>query len=122
MIAFALAKPMMSLTGEQWPLFLLPEAGGRYFYVTNIFLYIFLLHFVSRLGRYAKIILATITIAMLPLYYSYYKIPAMEEVGYRNGVIGYESLSVGESISIPINPPGWFLTLIKQLQRNCYGW
>lgn len=57
MIGFALAKPMIASSGEQWPL-LLPGTGGRYFYVTNIFLFALLLYMVSKLEKYDKYILA----------------------------------------------------------------
>lgn len=114
MIGFALAKPMIASSGEQWPLLLFPGTGGRYFYVTNIFLFALLLYIVSQLGKYDKYILAVMFFIMAPLYKSYYKISALDEVGYMNSIVKYESINVGESMSIPINPPGWYLVLTKK--------
>lgn len=69
---------------------------------------------VSKLGKYDKYILAVIFFIMVPLYGSYYKIPPLGEIGYKSSILEYESINVGESISIPINPPGWFLVLTKK--------
>lgn len=113
MIGFALAKPMISLTEPQWPLLLSAGAGERYFFVTNFFMFCHVVFLVSRLGRFALTGLLLLTIFMLPLYASYFKIPPLAEVGYKEKINRFQQLPKGETMVIDINPPGWKMQLTR---------
>lgn len=113
MIGFSLAKPMMAANTEQWPIFLLPGAGQRYFIVTNTFFCAFILYIMHKLTN-GSIKAAIIFILLpLPLYATYFKIYPLKDVSYKENIMKYYELKNGESINIPINP-GWQFTLIKK--------
>lgn len=114
MIGFAMAKPMMSITEPQWPVFFGPVNGQRYFFVTNFAFYCYLLFVAFRLSRYTKVILpamAVITIAVLIPSFSMLPMP---ESGFRQDIEKFNDAPQGERMDIRINPPGWTMTLIKK--------
>ena len=114
MIGFALAKPMMSLDQPQWPTFLIPGGGERYFFITNFALFCLMLFVISRLASGSLTMLLLISFVMLPILLRGFSIPPMAEVGYREDVEKFKSLPAGESMQIRINPPGWFMQLNKK--------
>lgn len=113
MIGFALAKPMISLTEPQWPLILNAGSGERYFFVTNFFLFCHVVFLVSRLGRFAPTGLLLLSMVMLPLYTTYFEIPPLAEVGYKDQIARFQTLPKGKTMAIDINPPGWKMQLSR---------
>ena len=114
MIGFALAKPMISMTDPQWPVLLNAGAGERYFIVTNLFFFSFVVYIFSKLGKLSEIAVLLLSIAMLPLYIQYFNISPLAEVGYKESIDRFIMLNKGESMDIDINPPGWKMHLIKR--------
>lgn len=114
MIGFALAKPMMSLDQPQWPTFLIPGGGERYFFVTNFAFFCLLLFVVHRISSQSLAPLMIISIIALPVLLCGFSIPPMAEVGYRSDLQSFNALSPGESMQIRINPPGWTMQLHKK--------
>ena len=113
MIGFSLARPMMANEAEQWPVFLIPGAGQRYFIVTNIFFFAFALYVLSKLTRGKSISAVVLTVLLTPLYTSYFDIYPLKDMGYKEQIMKYNELKKGESITIMINP-GWSYRLIKK--------
>ena len=113
MIAFSLAKPMMANQSEQWPVFLIPGAGQRYFFITNLFFFSFALYILHKLSKGKSSAAIYLTILLIPLYASYFKIYPLKDVGYKENIMKYYNLNQGEKINILINP-GWKFTLIKK--------
>lgn len=113
MIGFSLARPMMANAAEQWPVFLIPGAGQRYFIVTNIFFFAFVLYVLNKLTHGKPITAIILTLILTPLYTSYFNIYPLKDVAYKQNIMKYYDLKPGESINILINP-GWQFTLIKK--------
>lgn len=118
MISFGLAKPMMSMQDPQWPLFLTPDTGERYFFVTNVAFYSFVLFIISRVARANQkaghLFLLGINVVMIILYSNYFKISPLVEVGYKQQIEDFKNSPVGTEQDININPPGWKMHLIKK--------
>ncbi|WP_342753729.1 glucosyl transferase [Pantoea sp. MBD-2R] len=114
MIGFALAKPMMSPTEPQWPVFLMGGAGERYFFVTNFSLFCFILFMLSKVDKYSKIILPLLAVIVLPVLISSFKIKPLDEVGYMKDIEKFKTIPDGQEMEIQINPPGWAMNLIKK--------
>lgn len=114
MIGFALAKPMMSLDQPQWPTFLIPGGGERYFFITNFSFYCLLLCLISRFWNRSISPLMLMVIVTMPLMIRGYIMPPMAEVGYKDDVMKFIKMNPGESMPIHINPPGWEMNLLKK--------
>ncbi|KAA6002035.1 glucosyl transferase [Pantoea sp. ARC270] len=113
MLGFALAKPMMSMTDPQWPLFLSPLGGERYFFVTNIAFFSFITFLTSKTKRPA-IALLCLNILMATMYIRHFHIYPYFEVGYKEQIRLFENSPPGTEADISINPPGWKMHLIKK--------
>ncbi|MDR9889825.1 glucosyl transferase [Pseudenterobacter timonensis] len=113
MISFSLARPMMANEAEQWPVFLYPGAGQRYFIVTNIFFFAFALYVIHRLTGGKSLSALLLSALLVPLYASYFNIYPLKDMAYKDQVMKYHELNKGESIMIHINP-GWSFSLIKK--------
>lgn len=113
MLGFALAKPMMSMTDPQWPLFLSPLGGERYFFVTNIAFFCFITFMISRTKK-PMIALLCLNILMGTMYVRHFHIYPYFQVGYKEQVEAFEKSPSGTEADISINPPGWKMHLIKK--------
>lgn len=114
MIAFALAKPMISMTQPQWPCLLNPNAGERYFYITNFGFFCFILSILNR-NHVAKVVITYALFAlMIPLFFISFSVQPNADTGYLNDIKKFNALPRGETMSININPPGWTMQLIKK--------
>lgn len=114
MIGFALAKPMMSLDQPQWPTFLIPGGGERYFFITNFSFYCLLLCVINRFWKNSNLPLMLMVVVTMPLMIRGYIMLPMAEVGYKDDVITFSKMKAGESMHIHINPPGWEMNLLKK--------
>ncbi|MGC0826459.1 glucosyl transferase [Pantoea agglomerans] len=113
MLGFALAKPMMSMTDPQWPLFLSPLGGERYFFVTNIAFFCFITFIASKTKR-PFVALLCLNIFMIPMYIRHFQIYPYFEVGYKQQIEAFDKAASGTEADISINPPGWKMHLIKK--------
>nr|DAM64850.1 MAG TPA: hypothetical protein [Caudoviricetes sp.] len=113
MLGFALAKPMMSMTDPQWPLFLSPPGGERYFFVTNIAFFCFITFLASRTKK-PMVALLCINLLMTPMYIRHFKIYPYYEVGYEQQIEKFVNAPPKTESDIDINPPGWKMHLIKK--------
>ena len=113
MLGFALAKPMMSMTYAQWPLFLSPLGGERYFFVTNIAFFCFITFLASKTKR-PLVALLCLNIIMVPMYIRHFHIYPYFDVGYKQQIEEFDKAKLGTESDISINPPGWNMHLIKK--------
>lgn len=114
MFGFALAKPMMSITDPQWPVFFGPGNGERYFFVTNFAFFCFTLYLANRMGVFRNIfITAILLIGVFGAIKGFHMNP-MPDVGFKDDIQSFQSLPKGERMNIRINPPGWTMELIKK--------
>jgi hypothetical protein len=113
-IAFSLASPMMSLDKPQWPIFLNAGTGERYFFISNFSFFCMLLYLVHKAGKVAQPVIAMLFIVLAPLFFSYFSIPPLSQVGYQDDLAKFGSLHKGDSMDLHINPPGWAMHLIKR--------
>lgn len=113
-LSLALCKPIIDPSGEQWPLFFIPIAGGRYFFITGMAVFCLALFFIDRFFKKPSIALAVFLIALSPSFYNTFRIPPMIDVGYTEGINKLEQAQAGETVIINTNPPGWKMSLIKK--------
>ncbi|EPG9736030.1 hypothetical protein KE027_002450, partial [Citrobacter freundii] len=96
MITFALAKPMMSNIDPQWPKFLIPGSGDRYFFITNVFFFAFIIYLISLVGKFSNILIIIFLIILTPLASTYASIYPLAEYGYKDNIKKYYELKDGE--------------------------
>lgn len=113
MIGFALAKPMMSITNPQWPVFLL-GAGERYFFVTNFALACFILLAISKAKKFSYPLLFVFAVLFVPISIYNFTFKPMDDVGFKEDINKFSELKPGERMEVHVNPRGWTMTLIKQ--------
>lgn len=113
MFGFALAKPMMSITEPQWPVFFGPGNGERYFFVTNFVFFCFVLYLVSKTGAAGKYVLPAVAVVTVCTVISDFRIKPMPEVGFKEDMVRFNSMRRGEKMDLRINPPGWTMELKK---------
>lgn len=112
---FSIAKPMISSDLPQWPLLLGTTAGERYFYITNFAFFCFVLYLISKLGAAAHKTLFVFSLALIPLFIMNFRITALPDVGYHEGLARLRTARVGEIVTIRLNPGGLrILTLQKK--------
>jgi len=114
MIGFALAKPMMSITDPQWPVFFIPGSGERYFFVTNFAFFCFILFMISKTGKAGKFVLPALCLFTLILVSRDFRMDPYADVGFAKSISDFNSLPKGQVQDIHINPPGWVMTLDKK--------
>jgi len=114
MIGFALAKPMMSITDPQWPVFFIPGSGERYFFVTNFAFFCFILFMISKAGKAVKFALPALCLFTLLLVSRDFRMQPYADVGFAKDISEFSSLPEGQVKDIHINPPGWIMTLHKK--------
>lgn len=113
-IFVALYKPIITPSGEQWPLFFIPIVGCRYFIVSGLAifcLYAYTVKELTSLHRTLPYILSAPVILLLGVSYS---IPRLNNVGFEDDINKYKNSKEGESVTLHTNPPGWYINLIKK--------
>lgn len=114
MIGFALAKPMMSITDPQWPVFFGPVNGQRYFFVTNFAFYCFVLFLISKISFKNKFIAPAFSLITIAILLPSFSMTPMPESGFKEDMVKFSDMGVGSKMDIRINPPGWTMQLIKK--------
>lgn len=112
----ALSFPLVNKTDPQWPLLLLPGVGGRYWFISILAFVSVLVWSLRRSSAFISRLLAgfalVIMIGGIILDWRY---PAFKDLNFRGHASRFESASVGTQVTIPINPPGVSMVLIKHL-------
>lgn len=114
MIGFALAKPMMSISDPQWPVFFGPVNGQRYFFVTNFAFYCFILYLISRLSFISNYILPAASVITIAILLPSFRMAPMPESGFKEDMLKFSDINRGDKMDVRINPPGWTMLLIKK--------
>ncbi|WP_215846319.1 glucosyl transferase [Candidatus Pantoea bituminis] len=114
MFGFALAKPMMSITDPQWPVFFGPGNGERYFFVTNFAFFCFILFIVSKITKGQDIVFSALLAIALIGSSQDFRMNKLPDVGYQDDLKKLQSAEVGDHVTLRINPPGWTMMLIKK--------
>ena len=114
-LLISLAKPMASLSQNQWYILSLPGAGTRYWFIPMlafVFCLVFLLKKQNSIYiRLLSIILFAIMSVGVVWDWSHHE---WEDLHYVEYAEKFEQLPVGEEFKIPIHPKGWEMTLIKK--------
>jgi hypothetical protein len=110
--ASALISPQVSAFAPQWPLLFLPGTGGRYWFIPMLAFITVVVWMLGRSGKsgvFAKILLAIMFIGII----GDWRHSPFTDLNFKKYAHQLETSSKGLQISIPINPPGWSMTLIK---------
>lgn len=110
----SLYKPVINHTDEQWPLFLIPIVGCRYFILSGMGIFCLSLIILSRITVRPYIIILLFCIALFTSLSVSYRMPPLENVGYDKDVAVFNEAKNGEKVLINTNPPGWSMELIKK--------
>ncbi|MBS0893942.1 glucosyl transferase [Tatumella sp. JGM130] len=110
----SLYKPVISHSGNQWPLFFSHIVGSRYFIVTGMGAFCLVLYYLTYVIKHKPIILYVAFIVILVCLCFSYRMPRLDNVGYSEDINAYNKASIGEHVRIRINPPGWEMNLLKK--------
>ena len=120
MLSAALMRPMISLVDPQWPALLQPGVGERYFIITNLFFFSSILYGFYKLDekihcQYSTFIRSVIGILIGVIIYGSFSIAPLPNTNYRESIKTlYNTVPIGSEVKIPINPNGWYMTIIKK--------
>ncbi|MCW4651038.1 hypothetical protein [Pseudomonas aeruginosa] len=113
MLAFALAKPQMANTVDQWPKFMLH--GERYLVIPNICLFAIYCYCISCLNGTLKKAVTVSAISMYILVVAVnFKIQEMPDLKWKDEVKKLDTAKPGEKVKLMINPIGWSMTINKK--------
>ncbi len=111
----ALVFPMGSLSGSQWQALATPESGARYWFIPELATIAVLLWMVGRprpllLRAIAGVLVVTMLLA-IGTHWRYWPMPNLD---YPSYAARFEHLPAGSTMTIPLNPAGWSMTLTKR--------
>jgi hypothetical protein len=110
----ALFSPFINLTDPQWPLMLIPGVGGRYWFIPMLaFLSVLVWPLRGSSSRISKTLAALAFAIMIMGIIPDWRHPAFKDFNFKEHAYRFESAPIGTQATIPINPPGWTMTLIK---------
>lgn len=113
-IAFSLARPMISLDQPQWPM--IRHAGERYLLIPHVLWMALLLIGIGKLHAYqaqrALFVAACIIVSVTG--FLGFRLPPLPESNWIDQVSKYNHASVGKTVELKINPDGWNLHLNKK--------
>lgn len=110
----ALLSPLVNLTDPQWPLLLLPGVGGRYWFIPMLAFISVLVWSLRGEGSFISRRLAAFALAVMVLGIVLdWRYPAFKDLNFREHASRFESSHRGTQASIPLNPSGWSIILIK---------
>jgi hypothetical protein len=115
LLAAALAFPTASTTTYQWIPMQVPGAASRYWYIPDFALIATLIWMLGA-QRPALIRVIATTLICMTLYgmMKYWRFPAAADLHFPTYARQFENLAPRERLQIPVNPPGWSMTLIKK--------
>jgi hypothetical protein len=110
----ALSSPLVNKTDPQWPLLLLPGVGGRYWFIPMLAFISVLVWLLRRASSRLSKVLATAAFAIMIMGIILdWRYPAFKDLDFKEHAYRFEAAPVGTRAMIPINPPGWSITLIR---------
>jgi hypothetical protein len=113
MLAFALAKPQMANTVDQWPKFMLH--GERYLVIPNICLFAIYCYCIACLsGKFKKAVKVSAAAMYIVVAVVNFKIQEMPDLKWKDEVKKLETAMPGEKVKLMINPIGWSMTINKK--------
>lgn len=110
----ALASPLVNLKDPQWPLLLVPGVGGRYWFIPMLAFISVLVWLLSKKSSHLSkgLAVAAFAIMLLGIIVDW-RDPDFQDLSFKEHAYRFESAPTGTRTTIPINPPGWSITLIK---------
>jgi hypothetical protein len=110
----ALYSPLVNKTTPQWPPLLIPGVGGRYWFLPMLaFICVLLWSLRGSSSRISKTLAALAFVIMITGIILDWRHPAFTDFGFKEHAYRFESATIGTQATIPINPPGRSMTLIK---------
>jgi len=110
----SLYKPVINHQDDQWPLFLIPIVGCRYFILSGMGIFCLSLIIIKKVAVKPYFIISIFSLALVPSMVLTYRMPKMENVGFNSDIEKFKNALPGEKILIHTNPPGWEMELIKK--------
>jgi hypothetical protein len=109
----ALITPRVSCSGEpQWALLCRPGNAGRYCLIPILAFIAVIVWMLGTAGRSRLLAVALTTIMCIGITWDWH-VPPFADFDFKKYAHQFEQSSRGYRISIPINPPGWSMTLTK---------
>jgi len=115
LLAAALAFPTPNATSDHWGPMQAPGGAGRYWYIPGMALMATLLWLLGRerpLG--VRAVGAVLVCCMLFGATKRWRFAPFPDLHFAEYVQQFEQLPRGHSLEIPLNPPGWSMTLFKK--------
>jgi hypothetical protein len=112
----SMLTPVLTLTGDQWPLLSHPGAGNRYYLLPMLSFLASVVWIALKPGPVllrapaAALLLATLLVGV-PSDWRYQRYTDYDPAHYARVL---DSTPAGGRVVIPINPPGWHIKLIKK--------
>lgn len=112
----ALLSPQVDPKLPQWPRMMLPGAGGRYYLLPGMAFLASLVWAALRapgnwLKWVARAALAVVVLIGVPVDFEF---PAYHDFHPGAEAAQFDQLPRGQGISLPVNPPGWMMSLRKK--------
>jgi hypothetical protein len=110
----ALLSPLGNKTDPQWPLMLIPGVGGRYWFIPMLaFISVLVWSLRRSSSRISKAFAALAFAIMIIGIILDWGHPAFKDLNFEEHAYRFESAPIGTQTTIPINPSGWSITLLK---------
>jgi hypothetical protein len=112
----SMLTPVLTLTGDQWPLLAHPGAGNRYYLLPMLSLVASLVWIACRarprgLRLPAAALLLVMALVAIPADWTYPSYSDLEPERYARL---FNQTAPGNRVEIPINPPGWRIAVTKK--------
>lgn len=120
MITAGLISPVVSDTEAQWPILLQPFLCERYFVITNVMFFAYLLYIINIFTKgFSTIatpyIVAALTWLLIITDGLSFNITPLPDHDYKSNVRNiYYTAKKGDKVVLPINPQGWSVEIIKK--------
>lgn len=112
----ALYTPVVNKTTPQWPPLLIPGVGGRYWFIPMLAFTSVLVWLLRRSSsRISKMLASLAFLIMIAGIIMDWRHPAFTDFNFKEHAYRFESTPIGTKAAIPINPPGWTMTLTRHL-------
>jgi hypothetical protein len=114
LLAASLLSPQDSLARPRWPVLLLPGAAARYWFIPGVAWLWILVWLIGRNRPVTVRILGALAVAAaLWTAIAYWHFPAYANFDFPKYAREFQQAPPGQDFTIPINPPGWKMTLHK---------
>lgn len=114
LLAASLLSPQDSLARPRWPILLLPGAAARYWFIPGVAWLWTLVWLIGRNRPVIVRILGALALAIaLRTGIAYWQFPGFANYDFPRYAHQFQQVPPGQDFTIPINPPGWKMTLHK---------